>query len=63
MVAAHPWDLRAAATHGLRTAYIQRAGDGEPEPSDRFDLTVPGLAALAAHLLAEPSPPVPLAWS
>src|SRR6266487_264232 len=44
MVAAHPWDLRAAAAHGLRTACIQRAGEGEPEPSDRFDLTVPALA-------------------
>jgi 2-haloacid dehalogenase len=52
MVAAHPWDLRAAAAHGLRTAYVQRAGEGEPEASDWFDLTVPDLAALAAHLLA-----------
>jgi 2-haloacid dehalogenase len=52
MVAAHPWDLRGAATHGLRTAYIERAGEGEPEPSDVFDLTVPDLAALAAHLAA-----------
>ena len=50
MVAAHPWDLRAAAAHGLRTAYVQRAGEGEPEASDWFDLTVPDLAALAAHL-------------
>lgn len=51
MVAAHPWDLRAAAVHGLRTAYIQRAGEGTPAPSDRFDLTVSGLSALAARLL------------
>ena len=51
MVAAHPWDLRAAAVHGLRTAYIERAGEGEPEPSDSFDLTAPDLAALAARLL------------
>jgi 2-haloacid dehalogenase len=50
-VAAHPWDLRAAAAHGLRTAYIERAGEGEPEPSDRFDLTAPDLAALAERLL------------
>lgn len=34
MVAAHPWDLRATATHGLRTASIERAGEGAPEPSD-----------------------------
>jgi 2-haloacid dehalogenase len=51
MVAAHPWDLRAAAAHGLRTAYIQRAGEGTPEPSDTFDLSVPDLAALATRLL------------
>jgi 2-haloacid dehalogenase len=50
LVAAHPWDLRAAAAQGLRTAYIQRAGEGAPEPSDTFDLTSPDLAALAAHL-------------
>jgi 2-haloacid dehalogenase len=52
MVAAHPWDLRAAADHGLRTAYIQRAGEGSPGPSDTFDLSVPDLAGLAARLLA-----------
>jgi 2-haloacid dehalogenase len=50
MVAAHPWDLRAAAACGLRTAYIERAGEGRPEPSDSFDLSCPDLAALAAHL-------------
>jgi 2-haloacid dehalogenase len=53
MVAAHPWDLRAAAAQGLHTAYIQRAGEGVPEPSDRFDLAVPDLAALAAGLVIE----------
>jgi 2-haloacid dehalogenase len=53
MVAAHPWDLRAAAAYGLRTAYLTRAGEGAPEPSDTFDLTVPDLAGLAARLLAE----------
>jgi hypothetical protein len=52
MVAAHAWDLRAAADFGLRTALIQRAGEDEPEPSDAFDLEVPDLAALAARLLA-----------
>jgi 2-haloacid dehalogenase len=40
MVAAHPWDLRAARTHGLRTAYVERAGEGQPEPSDSFDVIV-----------------------
>ena len=50
MVAAHPWDLRAAAVDGLRTAYIQRAGEGELEPADNFNLSVPDLTALAAAL-------------
>ena len=27
MVAAHMWDLRAAASHGMRTVYIPRATD------------------------------------
>lgn len=53
MVAAHPWDLRAAAEHGLRTAYIERAGQGTPQPSDTFDLTAPDLAALAERLLTK----------
>jgi 2-haloacid dehalogenase len=51
MVAAHPWDLRAAAAQELRTAYVERAGEGAPEPSDTFDLAVPDLAALAAGLV------------
>jgi Alpha/beta hydrolase family len=35
----------------LRTAYIQRAGEGAPAPSDTFDLTVPGpgCASRRAH--------------
>ena len=41
MVAAHSRDLRAAAAQGLRTAYIQRAGEAEPDPPDAFDLTAP----------------------
>jgi 2-haloacid dehalogenase len=47
MVAAHPWDLRAAARHGLRTAYVARPGADAPEPGDRFDFTVRDLAELA----------------
>ena len=27
MVAAHMWDLRAAASHGMKTVYIPRATD------------------------------------
>ncbi|MDR9746258.1 HAD-IA family hydrolase [Paenibacillus taichungensis] len=36
-VAAHPWDLRAAASHGFQTAYIPRKYAGAPEPNDRFN--------------------------
>jgi 2-haloacid dehalogenase len=50
MVAAHPWDLRAAAGHGLRTAYVARSGEGVPGPADRFDVRVGDLAELAARL-------------
>jgi 2-haloacid dehalogenase len=50
MVAAHPWDLRAAAGHGLRTAYVARPGEGVPGPDDRFDVRAGDLAELAARL-------------
>lgn len=32
MVAAHLWDLRAAASHGMRTVYVPRITD---DPEDR----------------------------
>ena len=32
MVAAHMWDLRAAAAHGMKTVYVPRATD---DPEDR----------------------------
>jgi 2-haloacid dehalogenase len=50
MVAAHAWDLRAAATHGLRTAFISRPGADPPRAGDRFDLHVEDLAALVDAL-------------
>jgi 2-haloacid dehalogenase len=51
MVAAHAWDLRAAAAAGLRTAYVPRA-DGDPaRPDDRFDLQATTLLDLHAQLL------------
>src|SRR5580704_12285014 len=50
MLAAHPWDLRAAAAHGLRTAYVDRPGEGAPEPGDQFDLRARDLADLAVLL-------------
>jgi 2-haloacid dehalogenase len=53
MVAAHPWDLRAAAAQGMRTAFVDRAGEGDPEPSDTFDVTASDLADLATLLVPE----------
>jgi 2-haloacid dehalogenase len=39
MVAAHPWDLRAAAEQGLRTAYVPRPGEGSIDSGGDFDWT------------------------
>ena len=52
-VAAHPWDLRAAAAHGFRTAYVARAGAELPRPEDRFDLEVDNLTVLASLLAGD----------
>lgn len=49
-VAAHPWDLRAAAEHGFRTAYIARPGAQRPSADDRFDLHADDLTALVESL-------------
>ncbi len=54
MVAAHPWDLRAAAEHGFATAYVARPDAEPPAADDDFDLVVDDLAALAT-LLHHPS--------
>jgi 2-haloacid dehalogenase len=45
-VAAHPWDLRAAAEHGFRTAYIARPGAERPSTEDGFDLVADDVAGL-----------------
>ncbi len=55
LVAAHPSDLHAAQTHGLRAAYILRplewGPEGEAEPADpSFDLVVNDLVELAEKL-------------
>jgi 2-haloacid dehalogenase len=47
-VAAHPWDLRAAAEHGFRTAYVARPGAEPPLATDAFDLHVADLDGLVA---------------
>ncbi|GGL96279.1 haloacid dehalogenase type II [Nakamurella endophytica] len=49
MVAAHPWDLRAAAEQGLRTAYVRRP-DGEPDGRDDWDWSVGDLVELSTAL-------------
>jgi 2-haloacid dehalogenase len=49
-VAAHPWDLRAAARHGFRTAYVARPTAERPSPEDHFDITVQDVTALVARL-------------
>jgi 2-haloacid dehalogenase len=55
LVAAHPNDLHAAQTHGLRTAYVPRpleyspGGKSEP-PNPSFDLIVDDFVELAKKL-------------
>lgn len=49
-VAAHPWDLRAAAEHGFRTAYLGRPGAQRPSADDRFDFHADDLTALVESL-------------
>jgi 2-haloacid dehalogenase len=53
MVAAHPWDLRAAAAVGFATAYVARPDADAPREDDAFDLEVHDLAALADRLTTE----------
>jgi len=50
MVAAHPWDLRAAAAHGLATAFVNRPGADQPDTPDEFDLIASDLDHLADQL-------------
>lgn len=56
MVAAHPSDLRAAATCGLRTAYVQRplergpGGPMEPFTAGEFDAVASDFSDLARQL-------------
>jgi 2-haloacid dehalogenase len=53
MVAAHAWDLRAAAATGMRTAYVDRPNGDPPREDDTFDLTAPSLVDLADILLGD----------
>jgi 2-haloacid dehalogenase len=58
MVAAHPWDLRAAARHGMRTAYIARPGAEAPGRDDCFTVEAADLTDLDG-LLSAAAPGVP----
>lgn len=50
MVAAHSWDLRAAAASGMRTAYIPRPNGDAPLPDDDFDIMATTLEDFCARL-------------
>ncbi|MBO0609101.1 haloacid dehalogenase type II [Myceligenerans salitolerans] len=52
MVAAHAWDLRAAAAAGMGTAYVPRPGGDAPRPGDSFDLRADDLQDLHRLLTA-----------
>jgi 2-haloalkanoic acid dehalogenase type II len=61
LVAAHAWDLRAAAEHGIRTAFVARPGATAPDPDDRFTLqsaTFPNCAATSAVLCSVGRQPI-----
>lgn len=53
LVAAHTWDLRAAATHGIRTAFVARPGAEAPRTDDQFTMEVDDLGALAHRIAAD----------
>ena len=59
MVASHPYDLEAARSHGMRTAFVERPSEFGPHRSNDAaapagtDLVVPGITALAAALDAD----------
>ncbi|WP_152654568.1 HAD-IA family hydrolase [Oceanobacillus sp. CFH 90083] len=49
-ISTHPWDLRAAASHGFRTAYLPREHAQTPAPNDQFNLTLQSLDDLIVKL-------------
>lgn len=50
LVAVHAWDIHGAAAAGMRTAWINRAGDPYPGYFTAPDLTVSSLTDLAGRL-------------
>lgn len=49
-ISTHPWDLRAAATHGFKTVYLPRETAPNPDPDDQFDLKIDSLDELISLL-------------
>ena len=52
LAAVHPWDVHGAHTHGLRTAWIDRAGGHWPAHFAAPDVVATDFPALAARLSA-----------
>jgi 2-haloacid dehalogenase len=50
LIACHPWDLKAAALQGFRTAFVQRPNEARPADGDRFDLMGTDLAHVVRQL-------------
>jgi 2-haloacid dehalogenase len=50
MTACHPWDVHGGVRAGLRTAWVNRAGEPYPAPFSAPDVTVAGLDRLAEAL-------------
>jgi 2-haloacid dehalogenase len=50
MTACHPWDIHGGARAGLRTAWVNRAGEPYPAAFTAPDVTVAGLDRLAEAL-------------
>ncbi len=50
MVAAHEWDLRAAAEHGVATAFLSRPGEAQASSPGAFDVQARDLSDLAGQL-------------
>lgn len=50
MVAAHEWDLHAAAEHGVATAFLSRPGEARASSPGAFDVQARDLSDLADQL-------------
>jgi 2-haloacid dehalogenase len=55
-VAAHPWDLRGAASQGFHTAHLARPHTTKPTADDHFDLRLESLEQLVEALRSRSTP-------